>query len=293
MKLKVNFQGLENLVLRMGATPVSWQTNPDKITDFELEGLRAVSGLELTDINQIVPDDNGVLTYKGIPFILYIRDVQTDKYTVLNKPEDTRRFHICDCGTLEQMRTEKRFNRYRQTTNTSGVFLVDAFRSKKSKRTEEIEARLLACKNCLSIIKFQGYDKPYGIPDRIWKSFDVGEFLKNYKTTFRSKPRYTDRVGPDSDYPEDWEQISQKIKSRAGWRCMESECGVNLNNFHHRRLLHVHHRDGNKGNVGPLNLIPLCLGCHSKMPKHARLINPRREDLEILKRIKIEQGITP
>ena len=38
-----------------------------------------------------------------------------------------------------------------------------------------------------------------------------------------------------------------------------------------RDLLHVHHRDGNRGNNQRNNLQILCIDCHSRQPGHSRL----------------------
>ena len=290
MKLDIQFRQLVHLVNQMGAPLVVWRAGSTKISELELNQLRTKRGLELSDINEVVPNDNGLLTYKGEAVILYIRDVQIDKYTVLNKPEETRRFHMFDCDTIGYMRRVNRFERFRVTNDTSGTFLVDAYESKHSQRLEEIEAKLLVCKNCFAGLRYKGYKKPSGIPKHIWKSFNIEEFLKTYTPTFRRRPKYTDKVGPGSDYPKDWNQISQKVRSNVGWRC--KGCNVYLGTYHHRKLLHVHHRDGNKGNISALNLIALCLECHAREPFGSLILHPNKVGLRMLKLIKGEQGIT-
>jgi len=168
------------------------------------------------------------------------------------------------------------------------MFTVDVYEFKRSRRSEEIEARLLVCKYCLRRVNYKNC-RVSKLTDQDWHSFSIEEFLKERKPSFRTKPKYTDRVGPKSDYPKDWSTTSQRMKTNAGWRCQK--CRAYLGELHHRRLLHVHHRDGNKGNTSPLNLIVLCLECHTKEPMHGHLKNPNRKDMEELQRIKIEQGI--
>lgn len=62
-----------------------------------------------------------------------------------------------------------------------------------------------------------------------------------------------------SDYPTNWEEIADTLKSRWGWCC--ERCG--------RRhdpaagyCLTVHHLDGNKANCEEWNLAALCQRCH-------------------------------
>jgi hypothetical protein len=266
----------------MEATSVNWETGKMEISKIELEQLHNKSGLDISDINQVVADENGLLIYKDYkdrPVILYIRDTQEVKNTVLKYPKETRRFHLADCTTLEQMRSNNRFERYRITYNTSGVFIVDVYESKYSDRIEEIEAKLLVCKNCLAKLKYKGFDQPSYIPHDIWVSFDIEEFLMFYKPMFRTKPKFTDQIGPKSEYPKDWSQISQKLRENFGWRC--NKCNLYFGDSQNRKLLHVHHRDGNKGNTSPLNLVPLCLECHSNEPMQGRLRFPKKNKLGI------------
>ena len=38
-----------------------------------------------------------------------------------------------------------------------------------------------------------------------------------------------------------------------------------------RLVSHVHHRDGNRGNIKPSNLEVLCIACHKARPHHVNL----------------------
>jgi hypothetical protein len=77
-------------------------------------------------------------------------------------------------------------------------------------------------------------------------------------------------------YPENWPEISQQIKERAGWRCeCEGECGRGT---HTGRCMNRHgypaydtgskvvlttaHLDHTPENCDPANLRAMCQGCH-------------------------------
>jgi hypothetical protein len=57
--------------------------------------------------------------------------------------------------------------------------------------------------------------------------------------------------------PKNWEQVKARILSGNTREC--SVCGS-------IERLTIHHRDGNERNNKPGNLVPLCLGCHDKLP---------------------------
>lgn len=67
---------------------------------------------------------------------------------------------------------------------------------------------------------------------------------------------------PGPEYPPDWLELSNRIKARDGWKCVE--CGS-------RDRLHVHHiiPISKGGTHDPSNLITLCWRCHAK--KHPLL----------------------
>lgn len=74
------------------------------------------------------------------------------------------------------------------------------------------------------------------------------------------------RLRPDG-YTADWPSISWAVRREARWKCRG--CGVNLRGARH--LLHVHHKNRNKQDNRPINLIALCVVCHCAQPRHGRL----------------------
>jgi len=69
-------------------------------------------------------------------------------------------------------------------------------------------------------------------------------------------------------YAWNWKEIAKEVKNRAGWAC--EECGMpHLPEFGY--CLTVHHKDGNKKNNEPDNLIALCQRCHLRAQTRLRL----------------------
>lgn len=71
-----------------------------------------------------------------------------------------------------------------------------------------------------------------------------------------------------SRYPDNWQEIADFVKSRAGWQCQTCKryCrrpGQPLDT--HRRTLTVHHIDGNPANCEMENLIAVCAPCHLQL----------------------------
>lgn len=87
-----------------------------------------------------------------------------------------------------------------------------------------------------------------------------------------------------NDYPDNWPEIANRVKERAGWRCVrcghphESPlerilCDENCKPDKHpgglndgrQRVLTVHHLDGDKSNCADWNLAALCQVCHLRV----------------------------
>ena len=62
-------------------------------------------------------------------------------------------------------------------------------------------------------------------------------------------------------YPTDWkDSLKESIRERDNYICQM--CGIHQDEL--ERKLDVHHKNYNKNNLNPDNLISLCNGCHSK-----------------------------
>lgn len=64
------------------------------------------------------------------------------------------------------------------------------------------------------------------------------------------------------EYPQDWKEISERVKNEAGWRCVR--CG-HEHDTASGYMLTVHHIDLNKSNCEWWNLAALCQRCHLKI----------------------------
>ena len=84
-------------------------------------------------------------------------------------------------------------------------------------------------------------------------------------------------------YPDNWGEIAEDVKARAGWRCQD--CGRACRRpgqaqDAHKPVLTVHHIDGKPANSDDrANLIALCARCHLRwdVQRHARHAKATRE----------------
>lgn len=283
MKIEVDFSELGTLRARMGANLSSWSPEGNRLSPIEVIRKELEEGKEIP-ISEIERAHGGLLTYKGEQVVLYIKDTHQDRDTLLYDQENARKFHIAECRTLDHMRHDGRFERYVATTNTSGVFKVEAT-EKFTRSTEELEVPLYVCKNCLTALDWkqytsQGRQKKQGLRD----NFSLDDFFAEFSTFFRNKPRHTDETAPKGGYATDWSRISERIRNERGWRC--DKCRVNLSE--HRGLLHCHHKDGVVSNNSSDNLAALCIMCHSDEPLHNRL-KAKPKDRMLIEKLRREQ----
>lgn len=271
MKLDISFiqQELEALVQKMGAKPIPWSSGSDRLESPGFaEKLR--KGIEIP-LGVVRPDPNtGVLIYSNEVVLLYIMDTHNDRNTLLNGPENAKRFHVADCQTLKKMRAEGRAERYVVTNNTSGEFNVVALDRQTNKR-EKIKAELKVCKQCLSHLNYKSYKTNISEKGKIWRNFSIAEFLEKYQPHFIHRPKHTDETAPIQGYTTDWPEISKKYRELRQWYC--EECWVNLSSD--KNLLHCHHLNGQTADNSNNNLKSLCKLCHSKVSGHNMFISTK------------------
>ena len=98
---------------------------------------------------------------------------------------------------------------------------------------------------------------------------------------------------PDGEYPPDWDEISLRIRERAGWRCeCTGECGLHRGRrctecdgedahwASGRVKLTVAHRNHYPPDCRPENLMALCNTCHLRydgVMHMTHAFNTRRE----------------
>lgn len=279
MKLKNDFPELKSLKERMKAKDSDWRPGVNSLDP--LEELRR----ELEEGKEIPPSDvetsnGGLLSYKGEQVVLYIKNTRLSRYVVENEPENSRRFHLTDCKTLDLMRDHGRFEEHYVATNRkTGIFSVTST-DPDTQEVEELEATLLVCKNCLRNLNWGGYEQASRAQrETIWSEFSMEDFFAEYATFFRQKPIHTDQTAPIGGYVKEWSALSRKIRAERNWTCEGDDCGVQLED--HKSLLHCHHKNGNIRNNARSNIVVLCKLCHSQQPLHSRVKPTSRERLII------------
>lgn len=264
MKLTVNLAGLENLRRKMGAKERLWMPD-DTIREIRINQQKVLEGVP-TNLESVTVSNGGLLSYEGLQVVVYIKDHTNNfghRESVLKNPENGNRIHVYDCNVLEQMRQNKRYERYVQTAKTKD-FEIDI---KSSSGVSTESANLKVCQICLKTLRYNNYN---GGKTDIWRNFDLEEFFGEYSTFFAVTPRYHDFASPSYDYTKNWSNRSREVRTRYSWTC--AECKVVLSRPEHRKYLHTHHQNGIKSDNSNKNLIPLCAICHAKEPSHQHMI---------------------
>lgn len=276
-----------------------------------LETIRLRHGLNLTPFIPQPPDVNidedidrvenlfhpsGLLVRNGQPVLAYIRD-HTSSFVSDLAPAQCRRVHFTVCATLDNMKSQGRFERYRITNRKTNRYLVDARTAWGE--TEEREIKLYPCQHCLRNIKYRNFNYTIlkGEKSLILENFDVKEvfpLLRRSLTRFHEQRfheqnavlrRATANAKPatlPSGYPENWKEISGRVRQLRNYTC--EKCGVRLP----ARLLDAHHVDGDKQNVRDSNLRCLCKLCHQAKHPHYKVTDTEKI---LIKAEQARQGI--
>lgn len=284
MKIKSDFSELWDSVRLMGDHSVNFELQAEYATGPEIDGeLSSTVGrdVDLDDLDV----DNGVLSVEGRQVLLFIPDHGSGIDDVIAGRQEGRKFHVADCQTLESMRLKKRFNRYKATYNTSGMFRIYGVTNPGGQHREE-DVELHVCKHCLSYLNYKGYaSAAYSEKSTVYGNFDIAEFLSAYSTLFGSMP--SPRNFPEEGgYSDDWKVCSEKYRKSVDYRC--EQCGVGL--VDNPSLLHTHHISGNKRDNQFANLMALCLDCHRKQPKHEYMYISHQQ-MSIINRLRKDQGV--
>ncbi|MCY6482997.1 HNH endonuclease signature motif containing protein [Clostridium aestuarii] len=215
-------------------------------------------GQDIKSLDELTVNRDKTLEYRGKKIILYIRDQYSYKTQY--------KYHVAWCETLQKMSLSKRLNRYVVSRRTDGTFIANILDKETHKPIEEnIERKLGICKNCLKTLNYNGYTDVIQIQkNKIYKAFNIKEFLNQYDTEFKQIPKYTDLTSPLNEYADNWSEIARDYKRYKNWTC--EECGEVF--FNNPQMLDVHHIDGSKYNNSYSNLRVLCKKCHAKQPYH-------------------------
>lgn len=276
MKLDLTFPNLVALAHAMKAPIVTWQSGQDALAKPDIKDM-LLAGIEV-QLKDLQTAPNGQLTLKNEPVLLYIKDSQQDKDTLLHDTEKAHKFHLADCVTLEGMRKKGRYERYIATQNTSGQFKID-YLDRATGATREVKSALKVCRHCLSRLNIEKYkiNPPVG-KTKIRDKFNIEAFFTTSKTYFKSLPKYTDKTAPASGYASNWDQISKDFRRSKHWIC--EQCSVDLSTK--PSLSHTHHCNGNKSDNSPRNLKCLCVLCHAAQPHHNNMYIESKQKIDIL-----------
>ncbi len=263
----LEFTPLNRLREMMGAELKEWQYGKTW-KKFDIEELRRklAEGIVITNLDEVIPADDGTLEYKGQKVILYIRDQGSSGY---QGKRSRYTFHVANCTTLHEMNRKGRYERYVVATRKDGKFIVNRFDWDELVE-KEVECELPVCRNCLRRLKYQNYNYESRFRQKqIVENFDLVDFFDEYPSRITRLPKHTDKTAPLGTYSSDWGTISSRYRESVNWTC--ERCGVNLKD--HKSFLQVHHLNGVKSDNDRQNFQALCIRCHAQKPDHEHLRN--------------------
>lgn len=124
-------------------------------------------------------------------------------------------------------------------------------------RPIEVEVELHVCKHCLRLLNQQGYNFTY-------ENFSIEEFFRvmneDNSVNFTILPNENDLTDQLNIYPENWNEISRRLKEKHNYTCQE--CGKRSPS------VQVHHKNELKWDCREVNLEVLCYDCHQAKHNH-------------------------
>lgn len=283
MKLNVDLSDLWKKVSKMGAEQVTIDLQ-DVWHDGEVEFDDQLSSTGVEIKLDELASEQGLLSVRGRQVLLFIPDHGFKVQDVLDDPSKGNKFHVSDCRTLEDMKRKKRFERYKVTNNMSGLF--DIYGTSDFNGSLEGTVELHICKNCINQLNYKGAaNKTVSDRTNLVKSFDIEEFFTTYSSLFRRLPKQHIK-DITKGYSRDWESISSATRKAVNYQCQH--CKVDLSSA--KRLLHVHHRNGEKSDNSRENLVALCADCHRKEPYHQHMF-VKHSDTQQINKLRNEQGV--
>lgn len=215
------------------------------------------------------PSEEGFITYKGTPVFIYINEAIYGSYNIFPPIKD-KKFHFYHCGTIKKAVTERRQDRYAATQAKKSLFDMTCIDKKVVKR------RLNPCQNCITesgvLCHLPERYKTHVIDKYERKVYDTKTFmdfiekvrLNQGKVARNAQSSNVKKVG----YTDDWKEISRKYRASKDYVC--DICSLDMSGGY-KHLCHCHHINGDKHDNSSLNLMCLCVECHSKQPKHEHL----------------------
>ena len=278
--MPVDYKDLDAVLSMMKAKrdPRPLQIDPassrEKIK-FELKSGVRIEAADFETISTVA----GMFAYNGEHAFLYIDEPYHTEDVLIQKPaEDAQKFHLVkNCPHLISMHNAGRSARYVLIQNRNGLFPskpLDPI-SNQTMMDIVIDAQLLPCRGCLAELAYQGYAKPskYRKRDRerndaIVRNFEVQNFFDHYEPFFFDANYYRENPNDGkANYTSEHPKIRDQLLIEKDYCC--EQCGVRLKDK--PSLLHMHHKNGRKGDNRKENLQLLCVICHSLQPNHQRM----------------------
>lgn len=242
-------------------------------------------GKEIDIQTEVCEHSDHTLVHEGNRIVVYIRDIASysGEYSL-------PKFHVAYCSTYQQMVENHRKRRYIGIQPNENLFKVNIVNGRAV--IDSFLSPLSVCKNCLAKLCWDGYHNnlAQGKRDTLVNDFTFERFFEKYPRSVFDEKDHSPQTGGLNVYPKNWDEISKSYRESKCWIC--EKCNVNLSS--HRRLLHVHHKDGDKTNCSFSNLEALCVECHTKESYHGHMKNNpgTREDINLVRRIRFAQQVS-
>ncbi len=237
-----DFIDLKMFVKGLGIDPDSINSTFKPITE-KLTKAQLDKNVEF-DLDGIFFIDQKGNKHKGF---LYIEAGYSRATAIRNNwPTIVPKFHIVNCGIIQEKKSKKDFNgKYVFSNEVITMEDIDGV-------TKELEI----CGYCIKL-NFEG---SRGMKTSEYRDNVIlnGQEDGNFFESDLPKDVSTDFWG----YTADWDETSKNFRMKNKFTCQD--CGINLNqNLTDGYFLESHHLDGNKKNSGDDNLKCLCVLCHA------------------------------
>lgn len=267
---------------KIGAPLLDWSPRSEALSPREEIRAELTKGVTLT-LDKIT-NTARLFQHEGEQVVIYIKDhtgtmARRNLTTsdLLAEPDKCRRVHLMECGTIEEMRSRGRFERYVVTNRRDNKYEISVIDEHGD--VDNVDALLRPCINCLKALNYDDYNELRRAEQKaVRAAFDVEAFFENFTTFFADRPSRWAHEDRASDYIAGWESLSKRTRAARNWAC--EDCGVNLSAIEHRKYLHVHHKNHVKGDNSPGNLEVLCALCHKRKPDHGQMfVSPKAREI--------------